>query len=92
MWRPLQNPLDKPLEEAIADTIASDVIDGSTHVLDRRDLARRATLEGFRQAIKLVTMVVGEMAADHAQASEQVKAAVLREAVGQVRTLPVEVP
>jgi hypothetical protein len=41
MWRPPQNPLDKPLEEAVADTIAFDLIDGSVHVLDRRDLARR---------------------------------------------------
>jgi hypothetical protein len=41
-WRPPQNPLDKPLEEAVADTIASDLIDGNVHVLDRRDLARRA--------------------------------------------------
>jgi hypothetical protein len=39
-----QNPLDKPLEEAAADTIASDLIDGSVHVLDRRDLAGERTL------------------------------------------------
>jgi hypothetical protein len=47
-WRPPRNPLDKPLEEAVADTITSDLIDGNVHVLDRRDLARRAALEGFR--------------------------------------------
>ena len=91
-WRPPQNPLDQPLEEAVADTIASDLIDGNIHVLDRRDLARRAALEGFRQAIELVTMVVGEMTADHEQAGEAEKAAVLREAVEQIRTLPHDVP
>jgi hypothetical protein len=37
-------------------------------------------------------MVVGEMAADHEQAGEAEKAAVLREAVEQVRTLPADVP
>ena len=92
MWRPPQNPLDKPLEEAVADTIASDLINGNIHVLDRRDLARRAALEGFRQAMKLVMMVVGEMAADHARAGDDAEAAVLREAVTQVRTLPADLP
>ena len=86
-WRPPRNPLDTPLEEAVADTIASDLIDGSVFVL-----ARRAALEGFRQAIELVTMVVGEITADHEQAGEAEKAAVLREAVEQVRTLPHDVP
>ena len=58
MWRPPQNPLDKPLVEAVADTIASDLIDGAVHVLDRRDLARRAALEGFRQGIDLAARTV----------------------------------
>ena len=91
-WRPPQNPLDQPLVEAMAVSIASDLIDGSVNVLDRRDLARRAALGGFRQAMKLVMMVVGEMAADHARAGDDAEAAVLREAVTQVRTLPSDVP
>ena len=70
-WRPPQSPLDKPLEDAVADSITVDLIDGSVHVLDRRDLARRAALEGFRQAIELVVMVVNEMAADHEHAGER---------------------
>jgi hypothetical protein len=52
MWRPPQTPLDKLLEEAVADTIVSDLIDGTLHVLDRRDLARRAALECFRPALR----------------------------------------
>ena len=91
-WRPPRNPLDTPLEEAVADTIASDLIDGNLVVLDRRDLTRRAALGGIRQAMKLVMMVVGEMAADHARAGDDAEAAVLREAVTQVRTLPSDVP
>jgi hypothetical protein len=90
-WRPPQNPLDKPLEEAVADTIASDLIDGNVHVLDRRDLARRAALEGFRRGVELAAKIVAEMADDHEQAGEAEKAAVLREAVEQVRTLPSDV-
>jgi hypothetical protein len=50
---PPENPLDKPLEEAVADAIASDLIDGNVVVLDRRDLAKRAALNGFRQGIAL---------------------------------------
>jgi hypothetical protein len=84
-WRPPQNPLDQPLVEAIAVSIASDLIDGSVNVLDRRDLARRAALGGFRQAMKLVMMVVGEMAADHGDK-------LLEEAVLQIRTLPKDAP
>ena len=84
-WRPPQNPLDKPLEEAVADTIVSDLIDGNVHVLDRRDLARRAALEGFRQAIELAAKIVAEMAADHGDK-------LLEEAVLQIRTLPKDVP
>ena len=90
-WRPPQNPLDKPLEEAVADTIASDLIDGNVHVLDRRDLAGRAALEGFRRGVELAAKIVVEMADDHEQAGEAEKAAVLREAVEQVRTLPSDV-
>ena len=86
------DPRDLPIEEAVALAIATDLIDGNIHVLDRRDLARRAALEGFRQAIELVAMVVGEMTADHEQAGEAEKAAVLREAVEQIRTLPHDVP
>jgi hypothetical protein len=85
MWRPPQNPLDKPLEEAVADTIASDLIDGTVHVLDRRDLTRRAALEGFRQAIELAAKIVAEMAANHGDK-------LLEEAVLQIRTLPKDVP
>ena len=91
MWRPPQNPLDKPLE-AVADTIASALIDGSLHVLDRRDLARRAALEGFRQSVDVAARVVGEMAADHEHAGDEAKADVLREAVQQIKTLLRDVP
>jgi hypothetical protein len=80
-WRPPQNPLDKPLEE----TVVSALIDGNVHVLDRRDLARRAALEGFRQAIELAAKIVAEMAADHGDK-------LLEEAVLQIRTLPGDVP
>ena len=81
---PPQNPLDTPLLEAMAASIASDLIDGSVHVLDRRDLARRAALEGFRQAIELAAKIVAEMAADHGDM-------LLDEAVLQIRTLPKDV-
>ena len=45
------NPLDRPLEDVVADAIASDLIDGNVVVLDRRDLAKRAALDGFRQGL-----------------------------------------
>jgi phage tail sheath protein FI len=64
-WRPPQNPLDKPLEDAVADAVTVDLIDGNVVALDRRDLARRAALEGFRQAIDLSRRTLDEMAADH---------------------------
>ena len=79
------NPLDRPLEDVVADAIASDLIDGNLVVLDRRDLAKRAALDGFRQSIALAVQVVGEMAADH-------DSELLREAVEQIRTLPDDVP
>jgi hypothetical protein len=91
-WRPPQNPLDKPLEDAVADAITVDLIDGSVHVLDRRDLARRAALDGFRQGIALAGKIVAEMADDHAFAGEEAKASVLHEAVEQIGTLPKDVP
>jgi len=62
------------------------------HVLDRRDLARRAALEGFGQAIDLAGRTLEEMAADHEHAGEYGKAAVLREAAEQIRTLPKDLP
>ena len=89
---PPENPLAKPLEDAVADAIASDLIDGNLVVLDRRDLAKRAALDGFRQGLALAAQIVGEMAADHAQAGEHERARVLREAVGQIRTLPMDLP
>ena len=82
---PPENPLDKPLEDAVADAIASDLIDGNVVVLDRRDLARRAALDGFRQGVALAAQVVGEMAADHGSD-------LLEEAVERIRTLPDDVP
>ena len=82
---PPENPLDKPLEDAVADAIASDLVDGNLVVLDRRDLAKRAALDGFRQGIALAAQVIGEMAADH-------DSELLREAVEQIRTLPDDVP
>jgi hypothetical protein len=92
MWRSSQNSLDKPLEEAVADTIAFDLIDGNVHVLDRRDLARRAALEAFRQAIELAAKTLADMAANHELSGEWTGAASLREAERQVRTLPGDVP
>jgi hypothetical protein len=46
---PPENPLDRSLEDAVADAVASDLIDGNLVVLDRRDLAKRAALDGFRR-------------------------------------------
>jgi hypothetical protein len=76
-----ENPLDKPLEEAVADAIASDLNDSSLHVLDPRDIARRAAKEGFRQGVDLSARTVGEMAADH-------DSDILSEAAKQKRTRP----
>jgi hypothetical protein len=50
---PPENPLDRSLEDAVADAVAADLIDGNVVVLDRRDLARRAALDGFRQGIAM---------------------------------------
>jgi len=82
---PPENPFDNPLEEAVADAIVSDLIDGNVVVLDRRDLVRRAALDGFQQGIALAAQVVGEMATDH-------DSELLREAVEQVRSLPKALP
>jgi hypothetical protein len=82
---PPENPLDKPLEEAVADAIASDLIDGNVVVLDRRDLAKRAALDGFRQGIALAARIVVEMAADE-------DSDLLREAERQILTLPNDMP
>jgi hypothetical protein len=90
--RPPRNPLDTPLLEAMAASIASDLIDGSVHALDRRDLAVRAAREGIRQTIDLARRALEEMADDHAFADEVEKAAALREAVRQIETLPHDVP
>jgi hypothetical protein len=89
---PPKSPLDKPLEEAVADAIASDLIDGNVHVLDRRDLARRAAREGIRQAIDLAAQTLREMAADHEHAGEFDRAAALREGAKQIRGLPKDLP
>ena len=62
------------------------------HVLDRRDLAQRAALEGFRQGIALAEKIVGEMADDHAFGGEEEKAIALCEAVEQIRTLLGDLP
>jgi hypothetical protein len=61
---PPENPLDKPLEDAVADAIASDLIDSNLVVLDRRDLPKRAALDGFRQGSALAAKIVADMAAD----------------------------
>ena len=58
---PPRNPLDTPLLEAMAALIASDLIDGSVHVLDRRDLAVRAAFEGIRQTIDLARRALGSV-------------------------------
>ena len=41
-----------------------DLIDGNLVVLDRRDLAKRAALDGFRQGVALAAKIVADMAAD----------------------------
>jgi hypothetical protein len=87
-----RNPLDTPLLEAMAASIASDLIDGSVHVPDRRGLAVRAAREGIRQTIDLARRTLEEMADDHAFADEEGKAAVLREAAEQISTLPDNLP
>ena len=92
MPRPPRNPLDTPLLDAMATSIASDLIDGTLHVLDRRDLAERAAREGIRQTVDLAGQVLEEMAADRAQAGEPEKAAALREGAKQVRRLPGDLP
>ena len=80
------------LEDAIADSIASDLIDGAVHLLDRRDLARRAALDGFRRAIELAAKTVADMAANHELSGDWTGAEALRGAERQVRTLPGDVP
>ena len=92
MLRSPQNSLDARLEEAIADSIASDLIDGAVHVLDRRDLARRAAITGFRHAVDLAVRTVAEMAADHEDAGRPAQGAVLREAVKKLEMMPDDVP
>ena len=89
---PPRNPLDTPLLEAMAASIASDLIDGSVHVLDRRDLAVRAAREGIRQTIDLARRVLEEMAADHEHAGEAANAVILYEAAEQIRRLPKDLP
>jgi hypothetical protein len=54
-------------------------------VLDPRDLARRAALEGFRQAISLAAKVAAEMAADE-------KSELLEEVAEEIRFLPNSLP
>ena len=61
--RPRQNPLDVPLEEAVAEAVDEELTSGIVYVIDRRDLARRAALDGFRQGIALAAKIVAEMAA-----------------------------
>jgi hypothetical protein len=82
---PALNPLDKKLEDVVTDAIVSDLIDGNLVVLDRRDLAKRAALDGFRQGIALAAQVVGEMAADE-------NSDLLREVERQITTLPDDLP
>jgi hypothetical protein len=79
------NPPDKTLEKAVADSIADKLIDGNVSVLDPRDLARRAALEGFRQAISLAAKVAAEMAADE-------KSEILEEVAEEIRFLPNSLP
>jgi hypothetical protein len=92
MSGPPQNPLDQPLLEAMAALIASDLIDGSVHVLDRRDLAVRAAREGIWQTIDLARRVLEETAADHEHAGEAANAVILYEAAEQIRRLPKDLP
>ena len=88
----MANPLDRPLEDVIAHTIVADLMGDDTAIRDPVDFARRAALDGFRQGVELAGKVVAEMAADHEHAGEPETAAVLREAAGQIRTLPKDVP
>ena len=86
------NPLDRPLEDVIAHTIVADLMGDDTVIRDPVDFARRAALDGFRQGIELAGKIVAEMAADHEHGGEHEKAAVLREAAGQIRSLPQDLP
>lgn len=81
---PTRDPLDTPLEDLVSLSIADAWTEG-VYVLDRRDLARRAALDGFRQGIELAAKVVAEMQADHGSD-------LLAEAVLQIRSLPKDVP
>ena len=76
----------------MASAIASDLIDGAVHVLDRRARSCRAAMAGFRHAVDLAMRTVVEMAADHEDAGEAAKGAVLREAAKPIETLPDDVP
>ena len=90
--KPPLNPLGRPLEQAVAAAIVDELTSGSLHVLDRRDLAKRAALAGLREMSDLAARVVGEMAADHERGGDAAGAKALREAVTQIRTLLDDVP
>jgi hypothetical protein len=62
------------------------LIDGNLVVLDRRDLAKRAALDGFRQGIAPAAQVVGERAAAEENSD------LLREVERQIMTLPDDLP
>ena len=79
---------DLKLEEAAVEAIAERLTGGQVLVLKRRDLAKRAALEGFKQALALAEKVVAQMAIDHELAGDTNGAAALREAVIQIRISP----
>ena len=55
---------DAKLERLVADAIADEMMDGNVLVLDRRDLARRAALQGFRRGLAVSALPVAEWDAD----------------------------
>jgi hypothetical protein len=82
------NPVDTTLEDAVAEAVAERLTGGTVFVPNRRELAKRAALDGFKQAITLVEKVVAEMATNHELRGDSAGAAALREVVIQVRILP----
>lgn len=69
------------LECHISESIADYYVNGKVLVFDRRDLAQRAALDGFREGVAMARQVAAEMCDHH-------DCELLREAERQIRTLP----
>ena len=65
---------------------------GAVYVLSRRDLAKQAALDAFREGIKRAVQVLGEMALDQEQGGDTAGAELLREGQRQIALLPGELP